>query len=228
MKSLEVTLYEVFGYFLPGCIVLLSLWLVFHTAFWPRDPLILWQQLSKQGVAVLFFASYLLGHLAQALGNALQDFKFFEPNDLSLGNTEMDKCLRSAVSFRFKVQADQLSSGELYGLCDETLLHNKSLGEREIFTYREGFYRGVSIGLIILATSLLSSLILTIPIHVRLGATTTDMWPAPVIFLSSLSALGAYLALGRYKRFKEYRFRRCALRFLALATEQRSTNPPQL
>jgi hypothetical protein len=222
-KSIQVTLYDLFGYLLPGGVILLSLWIVFHSLFLRQEPLVLWAELSTQAIVGLSFVAYLLGHLGQGLGNLLQKLGPVNPDRRFSIPPEIDHLLRKAATSRFDISLAELTLPQLYELCDEALLHHGSLGEREIFTYREGFYRGTFVAFSLLALALLLPVAFGPTRVVHVGR-SVDAGRLPFLFTSVMSALGACLALERYKRFARYRVRRCLLRFVALAT----SGPPPM
>lgn len=146
-KDIQVTLYDIFGYLLPGAVLLLAVALVFWTLFWPRASLNLPSTLPALAMTTMLFAAYLVGHLTQAIGNLLEKVS---PGRAKLDeevpvSPELGMVLIHAVTTRFGEHTKSLEAKELYHLCDQTFIHCGSLGslgEREIFTYREGFYRG--------------------------------------------------------------------------------------
>lgn len=66
--GLRVTLYEVFGYLLPGAVSLCGLGIVAWSCFWPAATLAPPNASAPFWVTIGLIA-YLLGHLTQALGN---------------------------------------------------------------------------------------------------------------------------------------------------------------
>jgi hypothetical protein len=86
-KELQVTLYDIFGYLLPGAIILIALVLLFWSLFWPSVPLALWGDLPALATIGLVFFAYLAGHLGQGIGNLMEklpNVKRIREIDLSL------------------------------------------------------------------------------------------------------------------------------------------------
>lgn len=227
MNSIQITLYELLGYLFPGMIALLSVWTGLHALFWPRAPLPLWaDSSSNKTIIVLLLVAYLLGHMVQGLANVLQRFPLVKPDHNFHLPAELKTCLRAALSTQYRVNADKLTISDIFDFCDEVLLHYKSVGEREIFTYREGFYRAlfVSLALLTLAAAILGS---ASPGASILLSDKTILVPRGFFFsIGILSAVGALIALQRYKRFARYRIPRCLLRFLALVVNPLSIKEP--
>lgn len=219
LKDFQITLYDLFGYLLPGGVILLSLAILFWTLFWPNDPFVFWLDLSTPKIVCVLFVAYLAGHVGQAVGNLIEKIPaahrmLYDHLPIS---RHLEALVRKAFCSRFGRDAEALEPHELYELCDQTLIHHGSLGEREIFTYREGFYRGNCVALGLLALAL----------FVRLFRTPTKLWVAEgVVYLSqkllflaaALASVAAALAFQRYLRFARHRIRSCLLRFLALTT----------
>lgn len=216
-KDLQITLYDFFGYFLPGAISLVASWIVIHLLFERYEPLVLWRDISPEALGLLSLIAYLLGHLGQAVGNLLQVLPFINPERSVSLCSQLDHSLRTAVSSRFGIDADRFTIHQLYELCDESLVHHGSVAEREIYTYREGFYRGTMVALLFL--SLASTLLLTTtPAEIQVGQAHIEATRPRLLLLAASFVLSALLALMRYKRFARYRVTRCLLRFLAFAT----------
>jgi hypothetical protein len=221
LKDLQFTLYEVLGYLLPGCILLGSVWIVFHSCFWHDQPIVLWAELPAQALGCLLLAAYLAGHTAQGLGNLFKRLPFVDPDKSLLGlDPQLERALRIAASSRFGIDVEKYSLPQLFELCDEALVADGSLGEREVFTYREGFYRGCFVALSSLTLSLFVQVAYA-RIRASFGGRMVEMGRGTVFVAGLVCATSAGLALARYRRFAQYRTRRCLLRFLAPCTRDK-------
>jgi hypothetical protein len=223
LKDIEVTLYDIFGYLLPGSVVAIALVITFWSVFWPSSQLEIPLKLPALAVAFLVFASYLSGHLAQALSNIVEKWsnasrRFDEHVPLS---AELEKLVRAAVTKHLRAPND-LAANELYLLCDQTLIHNGSTGERDIFIYREGFYRGNSVALAFLTCSLCIRIVCS-PALIVIGQKAIELHRNQIATAAVLTAFGAWLAYRRYLRFRQHKFQSCFLRFLSLWTPSPST-----
>lgn len=218
-KDLQLTLYDIFGYFFPGLIVLFALTILFWALFWPTSAYVVYTDFSAPIIAILVLIAYLAGHLAQACGNFLE--KLPRARDVLekklLIDDQLGPALNKALGQRFGHGAEKLTPRETYRLCDQALVHHGSFGEREIFVYREGFYRGVCIALAVLTFGLLVRLV-RLPARLWILDAPTDIPFGALVLVILLAALGAWLCFRRYLRFAEYRIRTCLLRFLALST----------
>lgn len=170
-----MTLYDLFGYFLPGTIVVLagcilgwSIW--FRTFAVPigSPPVVL--------LAVGAAASYFAGHLIQEIGNWFADgIPYWKNRRLpALGISEdaifgesaendaktMTRAARSIIhSWGIELGDDKCAPKWIYEICDEGIAQSGVASDREIYEYRQGFYRGTSVALMLLAIALLVRLV---------------------------------------------------------------------
>lgn len=166
------------------------------------------------------FAAYLAGHLGQALGNLLEKVSPGRRNlDKKLPlSPELGKEVVHALAGRFGEQIKTLDAKEMFHLCDQALIHCGSLGEREIFIYREGFYRGNAVALASVSFALAVRL-MCVSTMASIGGKGFVIYRAPLVLAVLLCGVGAWLCYARFLRFAEHRYRSCFLRFLALSKE---------
>jgi hypothetical protein len=216
-KDIQVTLYDIFGYLLPGSVAVAALAVLSWSIFWPSHPLVLTSTIPKVALVCLLFTMYLTGHLVQGLGNLVDSlarrWKLLDEMPIS---SKLADVVRSSTVSRFGSEVESMKAGELFGLCDQTLLCHGSLGDREIFMYREGFYRGNFVALTLLSIAFLFRMA-SRPIFVSVFGVNAELWRRHVLFAALLSGLGAVLAFRRYIRFAEHSRRACFMRFVALA-----------
>jgi hypothetical protein len=157
MKDLQFTLYEVFGYLLPGAVIAGGIGVLFWAVFFPVAAVEI--DIKSTEVWGLFLAlAYLAGHVGQGVGNAVAR-RSVSPEDHAA-----DAVLPAPLVAACKLKAKELTGADpdalparwLYRLCDDSVLRSGKLGEREVYVYREGFYRGASVGMAVLAVGLLA------------------------------------------------------------------------
>ena len=114
-KDIQVTLYDFFGYLLPGAVILVAAVLIFWTLFWPNASLPLPSSLPVLATSSLVFAAYLAGHLGQALGNLLEKVSPGRRNlDKKLPlSPELGKEVVHALAGRFGEQIKTLDEGNV-------------------------------------------------------------------------------------------------------------------
>ena len=218
-KELQITLYDVFGYLLPGSIILIAVVILFWSLFWPSVPLALWGDVPMLAGIGLIFSAYLAGHLGQGIGNFMEklpNIKRKLETDLPC-SAELSQLVRDAVVVRFGEQSRSLNPKELALLCDQSLIFAGSPGERDIFVYREGFYRGNCVALALLGLTLVLRLVCS-PAVVYLADARIEIRRSQLALAAVIAAFGTWLSLLRYLRFGRHKNAACLARFLALAT----------
>jgi hypothetical protein len=214
-ENFAFTLYEIFGYLLPGSVTLLGCMLLYWALFVPSVPLgIATFQPGLGTWTLLVVVSYVLGHAVQALGNKV--LRGIEASALAMPSaTWMSERAKETAAQLAGIPARQIDSKWVYRVLDEYSVQAGKPGDRDMFIYREGFYRGTCIALFLLSVALL----------VRSGFPGTSIqftkWLFPVSFWQLLltavliGGLG-WLFLLRYKRFAEYRVTRAVLAALVI------------
>lgn len=71
-KDIQVTLYDIFGYFFPGLILAFALSILSWAMFWPQEPYVIYTDFSGPVITIIVLIAYLGGHLSQACGNFLE------------------------------------------------------------------------------------------------------------------------------------------------------------
>jgi hypothetical protein len=130
LKDIQITLYDIFGYFLPGVIFVFALTVLFWALFWPTKPYVIYKDFSGAVIAIFVLIAYLSGHIAQGCGNFLEKLpkaKHVLDSKPHIGK-ELDTALRQALTQRFGEGAEKLPPREMYGLCDQSLVHHGSFG----------------------------------------------------------------------------------------------------
>jgi hypothetical protein len=230
LKEVRFTLYEVFGYLLPGTISFAAAAIFFHTIFFFAEPLRL--PATLDGRLLALFVAYFAGHVTQALGNfftgisverAILDPKtspakrpkwrrFFSVPDLAPASIRERALSIAAKDLEGGAKAD-LSAEWLFDVCDEDLVQHGELSDREVYQYREGFYRGTALGLFLLAIALV--------IRLFVGGGVLQMNGTPISVTRGMvgAALAfvlpsAVLCYRRFKRFGHYRVSRALLAYI--------------
>jgi hypothetical protein len=219
-KELQITLYDIFGYLLPGSIILIAVVILFWSLFWPSAPLALAADVPTLATVGLVFSAYLAGHLGQGIGNFIEklpNVKRKLETDLPL-SPELSQLVRDAVAARFGERAGSLKPKDLALLCDQALICACSPGEREIFVYREGFYRGNCVALALLGLTLVLRLLCS-PAVIYLADARIEIHRSQLALAAVIAAFGTWLSFRRYVRFSTHKNATCLTRFLALTKE---------
>src|SRR5438445_169723 len=157
LENFAFTLYEIFGYLLPGGLALVGISLLFWAVFVPRLPLgIATFQPGLVTWTAIVFTSYLLGHAVQAVGNLLLNGA--EDDALGVNGTLPEEIRKRAADLSAKLltlNSEKLSPVWIFKALDEQSVQTDKTGDRDMFVYREGFYRGGAIALFFLTVTLL-------------------------------------------------------------------------
>src|SRR5260221_13796098 len=122
-KELQITLYDVFGYLLPGAIIVVGLGVLFWTLFWPTAPLVIRTDPPVSVVVCSVLIAYLAGHLGQGIGNFMEKIPYVKRTlEVNLPiSGELSGLVQDAVAARFGEKARSLKPKEISLLCDQAL-----------------------------------------------------------------------------------------------------------
>lgn len=198
LSELRVTLYDLFGYLAPGLVALTGLglffWAVLDSGLKPDGDLkaVVW--------TALLLIAYLLGHVIQAIANVTPGLKYSLTG--SWWEEPIAKPFRPVIEAKLKAQGllpEDANADQTYRICDVVAVQKVATSERELFTYREGFYRGMSVALVIVAGGLFARL-LRGPATITLDKDhTADRWM--LLFFLVAVLVAAYLYFLRFERF---------------------------
>jgi hypothetical protein len=220
LEKLSFTLYEVFGYFLPGTIGLLASAVFFWAVFLPGAPIPVQSvELSKLWYFGLIALAYFSGHVVQSISRLF----FKNPDDSVLkhlypGTAAIVSHAREHIAMHLGTgDVSKLSDSAVVKLCDEVAVQYGQLGDRDVFVYREGFYRGSFAAFALLDVALLFRLIIPGSRLVFADKHTFDITRTELAFLMVLVTVGITFLLNRYKHFAALRVMRGVFAFVSLA-----------
>ena len=224
-KELPVTLYEVIGYLIPGMVNVGALTVLFWALVFPAQVVAFDIPTGELWVAFLVLA-YIAGHMAQAFGNLVEEKCLKPVEQLVIENTAPDRlpqavvdaCKAKATAFT-KVDMSSAPARWLYRVCDDAVIRSGKTGEREIYVYREGFYRGVFVSFSLLAVGCVALWIRLFWVKEAAIMLVKAHWGITqwhLVFFAVVSAIWAILSFRRYRRFGEYRTTHALLGFLSV------------
>lgn len=216
LRDLQVTLYDIFGYLLPGFVALAALAGLFWAIAAPNRALAAPDWSSPIWLAVIVSA-YLLGHLLQAVGNFLAAAT--RTTDAGLASSVL-----ADIPAKLRKEVEDLShtddAATVLRLCDAGVLQKGNVAEREIFVYREGFYRGMVGAFLFASTAVIVRWARDGASYVDSGR-TLPVPPEAFAFLLGVCCLAVVLSFARYLRFARYRVSAAIWGFLAMVVAAR-------
>lgn len=210
MKELQISLYEVVGYFIPGLLALMGVYL-FATALMEPRLVHLASVEDKRLILAIALAAYVTGHGVQALGNVALGWMKLDASALGA----IPESVRSAVSDQLGARLGKpLPDAALIGACDAVLLHFGNADARDVYVYREGFYRGITVASVLLFAGI---------------ACSWAQWSWPIappsssvfVLLLAFTAGLAALSFRRHVRFGKYRIEASIFGALAYLISQK-------
>lgn len=194
IKQVELTTYEFFGYLAPGLVSASGVWLCAASVDHRIAAIPPWN--SWTTLVVVLFAAYISGHLTQALGNMMASARGVSESSKMKIPPYAIQAARSVLEQLLRNQT--LSDDDVQRVCDAYLVQHGRTGLRDLYVYREGFYRGLTAAFPILAVGVLAA-DLSWPFS---GAAFGQgvMLGAVLILLG-----GTWLSYRRYCRFAAYR-----------------------
>jgi hypothetical protein len=207
MKSVSFTIYEFVGYAIPGAVSILAA-AIFYWSAVGNGPVNL-DVINTAGWWVLGLFGYLAGHGIQAAANGILKWR---KNTVDL---VMDRTSNNGLGVPLIAAGERvaetllgappgtLSPSSVFAVCDVYLDQKGRSSTREIYVYREGFYRGLA----------LSSALLSLALVVRgLFANSTVLFNKQSIsfshsqcfVLAGICCLLAWASWQRFRRFGKY------------------------
>ncbi len=221
-RDLRFTVYDFIGYLLPGAPGVVAVVLLGWAVSGATSPLSL-PIPSLEGWIAIGLASYLVGHAVQALANLIVRVVGLDEVG-GLGTADGPVPLKTYGKALDQVTEltgiEPSAPADLYAVCDEWVAQHGETADRELYQYREGFYRGFAVSLFVLAIALAV-------VRLRGGSLAAIGTMTPALnnvvcwsFVVLLVLTTALFSL-RYRRFLRYRVRSAVIAFLVLAAAPR-------
>jgi len=221
IDKIQLTLYEIFGYFLPGVIAAGALAVFYWAMCIPAVPFPVFKiHPDAVGWGSLLALSYMLGHILQGIGGkylgGIEEKVLGENGSMPAAIIASARSRTAEIS---GVKPCEMGPNTLFRIADEYSLRKGPAGDRDVYIYREGFYRGCTTALVLLSFALIVR---------ALRGWTQLKFPEYVFFVSSMQLLvAALVAMGaarickkRFERFGSYRVSRAVFAFLVMSKER--------
>jgi hypothetical protein len=226
MKLLPVTMYEILGYIFPGTFGSAGVYLIFWTFLLMPDQD--WTASSERWWGVLLVVVYVFGHFLQAIMNQiLAMVNAWQPecrafNDLT---EEMQSVLQKEVREAVGVEAQPVdgkqSEGKkpswdpklFYDIADHYVLQHGKTETRDVYVYREGFYRGMTPGLLLFGLGCLFRMHGT-RASLNVSGTLLVLQPWVLFWTGVIAIATAAWSFERFRRFAGYKINYAFYSFL--------------
>lgn len=229
MTLVQLTLYEIFGYVFPGATALAGVCLLYWTFVLPANQD--WSTLSSGGWAALLAIAYVFGHFVQASANCALKWFHRQPES-RVFNQDIPAAIRSVLAdralkavgleqenlltdqtVRQRVGLEQgarLSAEVIYDIADHAVLQRGKTETRDVYVYREGFYRGMTLGLLLFAIGCIGFAVgfgrmTAPPASLAVLGVIITMTPLTLATTGLIALAMTYLSLERYWHFSRYR-----------------------
>lgn len=248
LKDLNITLYDIFGYLLPGGVFLLALSILFHSLIAPSQPIDL-SKIFEGKTTLIILIAYILGHFSQAIANWIKAIgdclkiniwlrilnkrireickKKNDSQEMEDSNDSVPKCIdkelfkaaRSSMSTFLNIDENKITWKVLSDFCEEVVAQHGDTKDRDMYIYRIGFYRGLAISsFILLISSFVGKFLLDKPVII-----SGLLEPKNHSILNSLIFICIFSTLAFYKRhlrFQSHRHTQIINGFLVLYTSK--------
>lgn len=225
ISDLRASLYDFFGYLLPGMIATAGIGVLLTSATDLNAAIPI--GLLRDGLIGIGFlvTSYCVGHLIHAIGNVLPPIRY-TPEEELLGKNgslslELRNALDDALRRRLRLDPEKLEPGEKYAVADEARALVPREGDRDMYIYREGFYRGMTIASAIIALALLWRGVFA---ETCISVNPDQVWCVArrVWITMGVGAVFAVFGFGyRMRRFARYRVNRAVMLGLIALSESK-------
>lgn len=209
MKFISLTLYDFFAYLIPGATFAAGAFLIYWRLLPVYDD---WNQMSPIGWITLLAIFYILGHSIQAVANATLT-KTWHPEleVLKKMSEDLDEDIKTLRRRILGVKCTHtVNSGEAKVICriaDHAVLQYGKTDARDVYVYREGYYRAMSLSLPVLALGCLLRASPPPSEPICLFGLEIVFDSPFLLMLGAFSLVATLLHWGRYKRFAKYRIR---------------------
>lgn len=230
MKDIEVSLYELFGYVAPGALSFAGLYLIAWGLVLSPDQN--WTPLTSGGWIVLLMLSYLLGHGVQAILNVASHRVPFLAEATLIGRIEVTRpqvmeAARNKAHVVLGIPSDTpLDVAIVCEVADHFLQQKGKTETRDVYIYREGFYRGLAVALVVLAVGAILRT-LNAPGELAAFGVSIPVDRPSLLTVAVLAIVMAALSTMRFLRFATYRIKNSLYGFVMIPQNEEKDKPTQ-
>jgi hypothetical protein len=206
MKEIQITLYEIFGYLVPGFVFAGSISMGYWTVFEKNDLVI--SKIEAPFWFLIVMISYLAGHVTQSIANIILGQRStarlcFRNGKKGIG----DHLIEASKDLTMEIIKPGVSGRPdhttILEVCDAMIEHRGSPQTREVYLYREGFYRGMWVALAFLSLVLLWRSFLEKSVF-KFEGFSHNFTSWEMLVLAAISGIVGILFFFRFRRFGKY------------------------
>lgn len=226
MNFAQITIYDIVGYFMPGTFGLIGLYLL--TCPWMSTLEKNWTQMTIVKWLFVGLCAYVLGHCIQGVANWVESIRGWPRRKQSRQSsiaTILGSCnqqyAEATAWVRRHLGLTDVDSSVLYEIMDAHVIQRGKTETRDIYVYREGFYRGLYVAFALVAAGAVVRLVDRTTYTLFAGRVVLDqslLWMAALI-----NFVAAVLCYKRFRRFEGYRIKFALMSFVALTAEESRT-----
>jgi len=216
MNFAQITIYDIVGYFFPGVVSLFGVYLILCPYLMPLEHY--WIVITLVKWCILGLSAYIAGHCIQGIANWLDKLlRSTSGVDQILSARSGSVAVKTAtrhLSSIINVKEEEIKSQMLYEIMDSYVVQKGKTEIRDIYVYREGFYRGLCVAYVIVAIGILIRLLSCHCYKVfggRISLTNTLLY---CFLVPSVFAIVIFYQ--RFRRFETYRINFALHSFLVL------------
>lgn len=165
LDKISVTLYDLLGYLLPGYVLLLACSVA--EASFGGTSLFALARISRSPILAAVVA-YFLGQASHGIGAIIKSkkYRWFDDHGRYSLSPDIKERVIAAIKETYGIKLEgekELSKIDAYLLADNYILASGGSIERDILTAREGFFKAAMVAFVVMAVTMLSTLLSQLP-----------------------------------------------------------------
>ena len=213
MSFVQISIYDLVGYFIPGTFALVGIYFAICPLLIPLEHF--WHVITPLKIASLGLMAYVAGHCIQGLANYLMKWSCFS-NSTSPLSPAISVMAKQRMAQLMNFEDNVVTDKQMEDFADHYVLQIGKTETRDIYVYREGFYRGLWVAMTGIAFATLVRLFCSCLYFVFGNRLPLSNDVLIVILL--LSIIGLLICYQRFRRFEEYRRKYAIQSFLVLTS----------
>lgn len=219
MNFAQITIYDIVGYFIPGVFGSFGVYLLTCPWIVTLEPH--WKQVTPMKWLFAGLCAYVLGHCMQGVANWIEAKRGWpkkKENRKSTTAEILGVCSEQYTAVTTWVRRTLGITGVdpsiLYEIMDAHVMQKGKTETRDVYVYREGFYRGLYVAFAL--TVIGATVRLCDPTTYTLFGGRLDLINSVLWTIAITNGIAAILSYNRFRRFEAYRVKFALMSFVAL------------